>query len=561
MSVFVRSAEPFSQENALFSKLRRCDGPESGWYVSIRGVRLDAVLRALGGAFVELVLAPSGDDVFVDSVVFAEVGDLTRPRTAAVESSELWLAVGIGAAELAAWLNRLDQKGSAPRAVMSKEASDTSVRAAAQRAGIALIAVHPDARWDRLFTTIRGVLDHSVSRQDSDDIVFGSDTDLFELAQNVAAITRGMVSIEDEHSHVLAYSASGDAADELRRQSILGREGPREYLRKLQEWGVFESLRRSDDVVEVPAHDDLAIRRRLVVPIRRISDNVKGESGFSSDLLGTIWVQEGPVPIAGDADSVLRGAAAVAARLISRIRDAPSNEAIQIQRLLGVRGGGVDVPSLAASLTIPMSGPAMVVGVASIGNGGLPSSGELASSLRLHASAFQRESLVSAVGTRIYVLFPRTQSVKSTVSWTREVVARLDKVSPSGLRAAVSSPVSTLAEVAQARAEVDRVLDGTSGDVRVTTLADSRTPVLLGEIMDTIAADEQLHDPRVDALDVYDRRNGRTCAKASPFTSHIRAMSDVHPSSFGFTRTPSGIGSRGSRRSRIPTSPSRRPGC
>ena len=41
----------------------------------------------------------------------------------------------------------------------------------------------------------------------------------------------------------------------------------------------------------------------------------RGRGGFSSDLLGTIWVQEGPVPIAGDADSVLRGAAAVAARL------------------------------------------------------------------------------------------------------------------------------------------------------------------------------------------------------------------------------------------------------
>ncbi len=43
------------------------------------GVRLDAVLRALGGAFVELVLAPSGDDVFVDSVVFAEVGGPHAP--------------------------------------------------------------------------------------------------------------------------------------------------------------------------------------------------------------------------------------------------------------------------------------------------------------------------------------------------------------------------------------------------------------------------------------------------------------------------------------------------
>jgi len=179
--------------------------------------------------------------------------------------------------------------------------------------------------------------------------------------------------------------------------------------------------------------------------------------------------------------------------------------------------------------------------VASIGNGGLPSSGELVSSLRLHASAFQRESLVSAVGTRIYVLFPRTQSVKSTVSWTREVVARLDKVSPSGLRAAVSSPVSTLAEVAQARAEVDRVLDGTSGDVRVTTLADSRTPVLLGEIMDTIAADEQLHDPRVDALDVYDRRNGSNMRESiSVYLAHsgdVRRASEqlrIHPNTLRY---------------------------
>ena len=476
--------------------------------MSIRGVSLDTVLRALGRPFVEIVFTPLGDDVFVDTVVFAEVGDLARPKTEDVESSELWLTVGVGVADLAAWLNCLDQSGSAPTAVMSKEARDESVQAAAQRAGVALIAVHPEARWDRLLTTIQGVLEHSASRQDADAIVFGSDTDLFELAQNVAALTRAMVSIEDERSHVLAYSASGDAADELRKRSILGREGPREYLRKLQEWGVFESLRRSDDVVEVPAHEDLAIRRRLVVPIRRISEDVKGESGFSSDLLGTIWVQEGPLPIAADADRVLRGAAAIAARLISRIRDAPSNEAIQIQRLLGVRGGGVDIPSLAAALSIPMSGPAMVIGVASVGGGGLPPAGELVSSLRLHASAFHRESLVSAVGGRVYVLFPRTQSVKSTVSWTREVIARLDKVSPSGLRAAVSSPVSTLAEVAKARAEVDRVLDGTSGDVRVTTLADSRTPVLLGEIMNAIAADEQLHDPRIDALDVYDRRNG-----------------------------------------------------
>jgi hypothetical protein len=40
---------------------------------------------------------------------------------------------------------------------------------------------------------------------------------------------------------------------------------------------------------------------------------------------------------------------------------------VQIQRLLGTQGGGVDVPSLAAALSIPTSGPAVVVGLAADG--------------------------------------------------------------------------------------------------------------------------------------------------------------------------------------------------
>ena len=53
-----------------------------------------------------------------------------------------------------------------------------------------------------------------------------SGTDLFALAQSIADRTHGMVSIEDAQSHVLAYSASNEEADELRRLSILGRAGP-----------------------------------------------------------------------------------------------------------------------------------------------------------------------------------------------------------------------------------------------------------------------------------------------------------------------------------------------
>ncbi len=180
-------------------------------------------------------------------------------------------------------------------------------------------------------------------------------TDLYGIAQTLATLTRGMVSIEDDRSRVLAYSASDDTADELRRLSILGREGPPAYLKRLRDWGVFDRLRLSDEVIEVPPDAEVGIRRRLVVSIRST-----GPAG----QLGTIWVQEGGQPLAPDSAEVLRGASVVAARMITRTINAPTAEAVQIERLLGGRGGGVDVPSLAAALSIPTTGPAVVIGFA-----------------------------------------------------------------------------------------------------------------------------------------------------------------------------------------------------
>ncbi|CCH79092.1 conserved hypothetical protein [Nostocoides japonicum T1-X7] len=53
--------------------------------------------------------------------------------------------------------------------------------------------------------------------------------------------------------------------------------------------------------------------------------------------------------------------------------------------------------------------------------------------------------------------------------------------------------------MAAARAEVDRVLDR-PGTQHVTTLAESRTAVLLGEITDLVAERDELRDPRLQAL-------------------------------------------------------------
>ncbi|MBY6707634.1 helix-turn-helix domain-containing protein [Rhodococcus sp. BP-241] len=502
---------------------------------------LDSIVRALHSAFVEVLVAPAGSDVPIGSVTLVDADDLAAELYTTAAAADLYLLAGVREADAVAWFDDLATRSSdlRPTAVMSKIAAASSLmQHAARTAGVALVAVHTQTRWDRLLSMVRGVLDHSSpsittpqpSSAEPSELagLVGADTDLFGLAHTVAVLTRGMVSIEDQRSHVLAYSASDDQADELRTLSILGREGPAEYLRRLEQWGVYDAVRRSDEVVEVPAHSDLGIRRRLVAGIRTTATQ---DGSGTPRLVGTLWIQEGRRRLTDDAPSVLQGAAAVAARLITRILEAPTNEAVQIQRLLGARGGGVDVPSLAAALSIPTDGPAAVIGLAAVDGAApdAPSSAtmaDLSGAIRLHASSFHRLSLVTTLGDRIYVLVPRTRAEASVPSWTRRLLEGIEGRTGIRLRAAVASPVAALSEVAAARREVDRVLDGTAGaDDRVTTLADSRTSVLLGEIVDLLLAHPSLHDPRMAALVEYDARTSSSLRES--IATYLRHPSDV----------------------------------
>lgn len=464
---------------------------------------LGELLIALDHTVATLVDAPAGESVPLRAVALAEPADLRDQLDADGPLPEVYLLVGDDTEATLRWLHGLADRTAAqrPRVLMTKSANDSpAVRAAAHAAGIALVHVHRQARWDQVFGLVRRMLARSPGQRAAagEHDLLAPDTDLFGLAQVVARETGGMVSIEDPHSHVLAYSASDAAADRLRIQSILGREGPADYLRILREWGVFDRVRRSDEVVDVPEHPELDIRRRLVVGIRR---------GDPARMLGTIWLQQGDRPLRPDAAQVLRGASAVAARIIARGLDAPSTEALLVRRLFGAHGGGVDVPSVAAALNLPTTGPAAVIGFARVGPdpGPVPSSGLI----RLHASAFRDDSVTEAIGDRVYVLLPSYHSERGVGSWVRELVAQLEQARGLLVRAAVAAPVAGLTAVAGARAEVDRVLDSpaAASGSRVATLAEARTAVLLAEIVDLVRARPDLHDPRLAALDAYDREH------------------------------------------------------
>jgi DNA-binding PucR family transcriptional regulator len=354
-----------------------------------------------------------------------------------------------------------------------------------------VVAVEPRARWELLYKLVNHAFEHHGDRGDP---LYASGTDLFGLAQSIADRTRGMISIEDADSHVLAYSASSDEADELRRLTILGRAGPPEHLEWIGQWGIFDALRASTDVVRVAERPELGLRPRLAAGIHLSSNDARRRPAFA----GTIWLQQGSAPLADDVEDILRGGAVLAARIMSRLAAAPTTHTVRVQELLGLGVDNTDIGAIARELGITADGRVALIGFRSM-DAPVP-----ADVIALSASAFRADAQVASTGDRVYVLLPKTGAASSVTSWVRGVVAALRRELGLTLRAVIAAPVTGLAGAAAARADVDRVFDSAErhpGAIgQVTSLDEARTTVLLDEIVSQVAGQSRLVDPRVRRL-------------------------------------------------------------
>lgn len=449
------------------------------------GVGLGQLVLALDATLVRLIDAPRGLDLPVRSAALIDADDVRLGLSVSAGSADVFFLLGISDADATRWLDRQISTHGPPAAIFVKEPSDAVVTRAVT-AGTAVVAVDPKARWERLYRLVNHVFEHRRS-----DSVTDSGTDLFALAQSIADRTHGMVSIEDAQSHVLAYSASNSEADELRRLSILGRAGPPEHLRWIAQWGIFDRLRAGADVVAVDERPELGLRPRLAIGIHRLDAPL----GFD----GTIWVQQGSRPLADDAEDVLRGAAVLAARIMTRLAARPSAHLLAVQRLLGLADAdGTELPALARELAVAPDGRAAVIGF--VTSDPHP---RVADVLALSASAFRPDAQVAANGARVYVVLPDSGRTAAVVSWIRGTIGVLRSELGLDLRAVIAAPIAGLAAVAAARRDIDRVFDSAERHPvfgQVTTLAEARTTVLLDEIVTLVAADDRLVDPRVRRL-------------------------------------------------------------
>ncbi len=450
-------------------------------------IRLGELLLALDRTMVTLQQAPRGLDLPVASVALVDADDVRLGIAPAAGNADLFFLLGVPADAAVGWLAAQPRP---PVAVFVKEPAPELVRHAMAR-GSAVVAVDPHARWERLYRLVNQFFDH---RGDRDDPPLPGGTDLFGLAQSIADRARGMVSIEDAQSHVLAYSASSEEADELRRLSILGRAGPPEHLAWIGQWGIFDALRASGDVVRVKERPELGLHPRMAVGI-----HLPSRARRTPTFAGTIWLQQGSAPFADDADEVLRGGAVLAARVLDRMAAAPSTHTVRIRELLGLSDNAdSDIGAIARELGVDADGRAAVIGFATA------APAPPADVIALSATAFRTDAQVASTGDRVYVLLPGIGAPAAVTSWVRGVVGVLSREAGLTLHAVIAAPLPGLAAAAAARVEIDRVFDSAArhpGAIdQITSLADARTTVLLDEIVAHVAGQPGLIDPRVRTL-------------------------------------------------------------
>jgi len=472
-------------------------------------IRLGDILLTLDRTMVTLTNAPRGLDVPVGSVALVDADDIRLGVARAAGNADLFFLLGVPGGAAADWLER---QARPPVAVFVKEPA-AGLQRRASAAGVAVVAVDPHARWERLYRLVTQFLDHG--RQHDDPHLPGG-TDLFGLAQSIADRTRGLVSIEDAQSHVLAYSSPNDEADELRRLSILGRAGPPAHLDWIAKAGIFGALRSRDDVVRVAERPELGLRPRLAV-------------GIASG--GAIWLQQGAQPLAEDADEVLRGGAVLAERILSRMATAPPAHTVLVRELLGLSGDGpADIASVTRELGLSADGRAALIGFHAAA---APALGQV---IALSANAFRPDAQVASEGERTYVLLPAIGATAAVTSWVRGVAAALRRELGLSVRAVIAAPLPDVSAAAQVRAEVDRVFDSAArhpGAIRqITSLADARTTVLLDDIVAHVAGQPRLIDPRVQTMRAEDPVLAETLAAYLDGFGDVGAVAGrlhVHP--------------------------------
>jgi len=503
---------------------------------------LEALLESLGGDVVELVAAPRGLEVAVGEPVIYDQGEHSAIAPGVVV---LAVAVRPGTPEAAKLL--VDAERAEASAVVFKRGTDPSgLSQAAVSAGVAVLSVPEEMTWTQLHAFLLNARRFSAQVDGGGGIAGVPIGDLFALANAIAGMVGGAVTIEDPARRVLAFSTLGDQPiDAARRRSILGRQVPdsqgmrKLYRRVLETDGVMTADQQMlRDVLEGGLDEVEDLDPRSAVAIRA-----------GGRMIGSIWVDHPITPLDGEALHALTEAARIAAPHVIQARAARDVERrIRGEMLLAVLEGRASTEENATRLGFSATARFAVLAFSAAAREGVDQfeRERLVDLVGVYCEALHGPSGAISIGENVYALLQvdERSERERVLRVARETQGHAGARIGGGILAAVSSTVDSLREVATARREAERVLEvlrSGRGAQTLATVDDVRSQVILLELKELTAEHSSLTRGKLTAVVDHDAERGTQYALT--LKAYLDAMGDVvgaakrisvHPNTFRY---------------------------
>lgn len=507
------------------------------------GADLEALMESLGGDVVELVAAPRGLGVAVGEPVIYDQGEHSAIAPGVVV---LAVAVRPGTPEAAKLL--LDAERAEASAVVFKRGADRAgLSEAAASAGVAVLSVPEEMTWTQLHAFLLNARRFSAQDGDGGGGIAGVPIgDLFALANAIAGMVGGAVTIEDAARRVLAFSTLGDQPiDAARRRSILGRQVPdSQGMRKL-----YRRVLETDGVMTA---DQQMLREVLEGGLDEVED-LDPRSAVAiragGRMIGSIWVDHPVTPLGGEALHALTEAARIAAPHVIQARAARDVERrIRGEMLLAVLEGRASTEENATRLGFSATARFAVLAFCAASREGIDQfeRERLVDLVGVYCEALHGPSGAIAIGENVYALLQVDERSERdrVLRVARETQGHAGARIGGGVLAAVSSTVDSLRDVATARREAERVLEvlrSRRGAETLATIDDVRSQVVLLELKELTVEHPGLTRGKLTAVVEHDAERGTQYALT--LRAYLDAMGDVvgaakrisvHPNTFRY---------------------------
>lgn len=390
-------------------------------------VTLDRLVNVLGGYGVRLRACTVSREAELSSVVLPETiadrGVVTGDVLLAVGAQDVAEAVrwAVAAGASAVLVRGRDDEFAFP---------DTD-------AAIAVLTVDPEVSWSELTAVVFGLVLEGRETESG-----RGPTDLFALADSVAAAVGAAVTIEDGHSQVLAYSRLQQHADAARVQTIMGRQAPEGVRALLERRGVFDHLARSDDPLFVAGDDAHGLTGRMVAAARA-----------GRRLLGSVWVAT-PQPLSGARLAALAEAAGtVAVHLLRSRASADLERQVESDLVARLVEGTADAVTAASRLGLPPDG-LRVIAVHARAGADRDAALLLLFDRATSGFGWSRPGRSALLGNTVYTVLPAVEPVAAR-GWIDALGSALPD--QTTLAAGVSG-LAAAAEVSLARLEAEECL-------------------------------------------------------------------------------------------------------